>query len=177
MFPVHALTTLFPSPANDSIVIAKQHCVCVLKKLQNERLKKGLDPLQWMQIVEVNLLKTETSRAIQVAIAGRKQAIGLDISAVPPAEAADNFLMHLRDSPAGPDESARDHTHRTILKAASGSACIPPQVSDEDVQVCCCLECGAPQSAVWQCTLLLCSLTPLRGLDPSSRGCTTRRTQ
>ena len=61
-----------------------------------------------MQIVKVNLLKTETSSATQVAIAGRKQAIDLDISAVPPSEAADNFLMHLRDSPAWPDESARD---------------------------------------------------------------------
>ena len=49
--------------------------------------------------MKVNLLKTETSWAIRVAIAGRKQAIDLDISAVPPSEAADNLLMHLRDSP------------------------------------------------------------------------------
>ena len=52
-----------------------------------------------MQIVQVNLLKTETSWSTRVAIAGRKQAIDRDISAVPPSEAADNFLMHLLDSP------------------------------------------------------------------------------
>ena len=56
-------------------------------------------------MVKVNLLKTETSWATRVAIAGRKQAINLDISAVLPSEAADNFLMHLRDRPAGPDET------------------------------------------------------------------------
>ena len=33
-----------------------------------------------------------------VAIAGRKHAIDLDVSALPPLEAADNFLTHLRDS-------------------------------------------------------------------------------
>ena len=111
-----------------------------------------------MQIVKVNLLKTETSWSTRAAIAGRKQAIDLDISAVPPWEAADNFLMHLRDSPAGPEESARDHIHRTIPKAASGSAWIPPQVSDDELQVCSFFECKASQSAIWQRTLLLYSL-------------------
>ena len=125
----------------------------------------------------VNLLKTETSWSTRVAIAGRKQAIDLDISAVPPSEAADNFLMHLRDSPARPAESARDHIHRIIPKAASGSAWIPPQISDDELQVCCVLECEASQSAIWQRTLLLCRLMRLRPLDRSSRGCTTRRTQ
>ena len=99
-----------------------------------------------MQIVKVNLLKTETSWATRVSIAGRKQAIDLDISAVPPSEAADNFLMHLRDSPAGPDETAREHIHSTIPKAASGSAWIPPQVSDDELQVCSIFECEASQS-------------------------------
>ena len=61
-----------------------------------------------MQIVEVNLLKTETSWATRVGIAGRKQAIDLDIYAVSPSEPADNFLMHLRDLPAGSDETARE---------------------------------------------------------------------
>ena len=122
MFHVHAVKTLFSSPADDSIVIAKQHCVYALKELRNERFEKGLDPPQWMQIVKVNLLKTETSWGTRVEIIGRKQAMDLDISAVPPSEAADNFLMHLRDSPAGPDQSARDRIHRTIPKAASGSA-------------------------------------------------------
>ena len=73
MFHVHALKTLFSSSPDDWIVIAKQHCVCALKELRNERLEKGLDPLdppQWMQIVKVNLLKTETSWATRVAIAG-----------------------------------------------------------------------------------------------------------
>ena len=87
-------------------------------------------------MVKVNLLKTETSWATRVAIAGRKQAIDLDISAVPPSEAANNFLMHLRDSPAGPDETAREHIHRTIPKAASESAWVPPQVSEDELQVC-----------------------------------------
>ena len=95
MSHVYALKTLFPSPADDWIVIAKQHCVGAPKELQNERLEKGLDPPQWMQIVKVNLLENETSRATRVSIAGRKQAIDLDISAVPPSEAADNFLRHL----------------------------------------------------------------------------------
>ena len=95
MFPVHALKTLFPFSADDWIVIAKQHCVCALKELPNKRLEKGLDPPQWMQIVKVNVLKTEKSWATRVGIAVRRQAIDLDISAVPPSEAADNFLMHL----------------------------------------------------------------------------------
>ena len=103
--------------------------MCALVELRNERLDKVLDPPQWMQIVNVNLFKTETSWATRVAMAGWKQAIDLDISAMPPSEAADNFLMHLWDSPAGPDEFARYHIHRTIPQAASGSACIPPQVS------------------------------------------------
>ena len=136
MFHVHALKTLSPSAADDWIVIAKQHRVCALKELRNERLEKGLDPPQWMQIVKVNLLKTETSWATRVGIVGLKQAIDLDISAVPRSEAADKFLMHLRDSPATPDESAREHIHRTIPKPASGSAWIPPQVSDDELQVC-----------------------------------------
>ena len=107
---------MFTSPADDWIVIAKQHWVCALKALRDQRLEKSLDPLQWMQVVTVNLLKTETRWATRVAIAGRKQAIDLDISAVPPSEAADNFLMHLRDLPAWPDETAREHIHRTIPK-------------------------------------------------------------
>ena len=114
MFHVRALKTLFPSPADHRIVIAKQHCVCALKELGNECLEKGLDPPQWRQIVQVNLLKTETSSAIRVGIAGQKQAINRDISALPPSEAADNFLMHLRDSPAGPDECGSDHIHQNI---------------------------------------------------------------
>ena len=84
-------------------------------------------------MVKVNLLKTETSWATRVEIAGRKQAMDLNISTVPPWEAADNFLMHLRDSLAGSDETAREHIHRTIPEAASGSASIPPQVSDDEL--------------------------------------------
>ena len=148
MFRVHALKTLSWSSADDWIVIAKQHCICALQELRNERLEKGLDPPQWMQIVKVNLLRTETTCATRVAIAGCKQAIDLDFPVVPPSEAADNFLMHLRDSPAGPVESARDQIHRTIPKPASGSAWIPPQDSDDELQVCCCLECEASQSAI-----------------------------
>ena len=155
---MHALNTLFPSQADDWISIAKQHCVYALKELRNERLEKGLNPPQWMQIVKVNLLKTETSWATRVGLAGRKQAIDLDISAVPPSEAADNFLMHSQDSPAVPDESARDHIHRTIPKAASGYAWIPPQVSDDELQVCSFFECEASQSAIWLRTLLLLRL-------------------
>ena len=79
-----------------------------------------------MLIVKVNLLKTEMSWATWVAIARGKQSIDLNISAVPSSKAADNFLMHLRDSPAGPDEYARDHSHLTIPKAASGSEWILP---------------------------------------------------
>ena len=109
LFHVHTLKTLFSSRADDCIVIAKQHCVCALKELPNERFEKGFDPPQWMQAVKVNLLKTESSWATRVSIADRKQAIDLEISAVPPSEAADNFLMHLRDSPAGPDDTAREH--------------------------------------------------------------------
>ena len=45
------------------IVIAKQHCVCAMKELRNERFGKGLDTPQWMQVVKVNLLKTETKWA------------------------------------------------------------------------------------------------------------------
>ena len=99
-----------------------------------------------MQVVKVNLLKRETNWATRVAIAGRKQAVDLDIFAVPPSEAADNFLMHLRDSPAGPDETAREHIHRTFPKAASGSAWIPPPVSDDELQVCSIVKCKASQS-------------------------------
>ena len=84
-----------------------------------------------MKVVKVNLLKTETSWSTRVAFAGQKETIDLDIYAVPLSEAADNFLMHLRDSPAGPEESVRDQIHRTIPKAASGSAWIPPRVSDD----------------------------------------------
>ena len=73
MFHVHALQTLFQSPADDWIVIAKQHCVCAPRELRNERLAKDLDPPQWMPIVKVNLLKTRTSWATPVGIAGRKQ--------------------------------------------------------------------------------------------------------
>ena len=86
-------------------------------------------------------MKTDTSWATRITIAGRKQAIDLDISAVRPSEAADNFLLHLRDSPSGPDRTAREHIHRTIPKAASGSAWIPPQVSDDELQVCSIVEC------------------------------------
>ena len=143
---MHPLKTLFSSPADNWKVIAKQHCVCALKELRDQRFEQGLDPPQWMQVVKVNLLKAETSWATRVSIAGRKQATDLDISAVPPSEAADNFLMHLRDSPAGPDETAREHIHRTIPKAASRSARIPPQVSDDEIQVCSIVECEASQS-------------------------------
>ena len=135
MFHVHPLKPLFSSPADDWIGIAKEHRLCALKELPEQRLEQDLDRSQWMQVVKVNLLKTETSWATRLSIAGRKQANDLDISAVPPSEAADNFLMHLRDSPAGLDETAREHIHRTIPKAASGSAWIPPQVSDDELQV------------------------------------------
>ena len=143
---MHPLKTLFSSPADDRIVIAKQHCVCAPKELQEQPLEQGLDPPQWMQVVKVSLLKTETSWATRVSTAGRKQAIDLDISAVPPSEAANNFLMHLRDSPAGPDETAREHIHRTIPKAVSGSAWIPPQLCDDELQVCSIVKCEASQS-------------------------------
>ena len=63
---------VFSSPADDWIIIAKQHYVCALKELQKECLEKGLDPVQWMQVVKVNLLKTETSWATRVSIARRK---------------------------------------------------------------------------------------------------------
>ena len=126
---MHGFTNIFLSSAADWIVIVKQHCVFALAEVQNEQP-------QWMQIVNVNLLKKEMSWSPRVAIAGWKQAIDLDISAVPPSEAADNFLMHLRDTPAGPEESARDHIHRTIWKAASGSAWIPLQVSSDELKVC-----------------------------------------
>ena len=127
MFYVHPPKTLFLSPADDWIVIAKQHCVCALKELRDQRLEQGLDPPQWMQVVKVNLLKTETSWATRASIAGRKQAIDLDIPVVPPSKAADNFLMHSRHSPARPDETAREHIHQSIPKAASGGAWIPPR--------------------------------------------------
>ena len=158
MFHLHGLTNLFLSSADNWIVIARHHCVCVLVELRSKRLEKGLDQPHWMPIVKVNLVKTETSWSTQVAIAGWKKAIYLDISAVPPSEAPDNFLMHFRDSPAGPDEFARDHIHRTIPKAVSGSALIPP----DELQVCRCWECDALQSAIWQSTPLLCSLMRLR---------------
>ena len=124
---MHGLTNLFVLSADDWIVIAIQHCVYALVELRSEHLKKGIDVPQWMQILKVNVLKTETSMSTRVAIAGRKQVIDLDISAVPPPGAADNLRMHLRDSPAGPQESARDHIHRTIPKAASRGAWILPQ--------------------------------------------------
>ena len=90
-----------------------------------------------MKVVKVNQLKTVTSWSTRVAIAGQMQAIDMDISAFPPLEAADNFLMHLRDSPDGPEDSVRDRIHRTIPNAASGSAWIPPQVSgDEGLAIC-----------------------------------------
>ena len=146
MFHVQTLKTLFSSAADDCIVIAKQHCVCALKDLRNEHPEKGLDPPQWMQVVKVDLLKGETSRAFRVSIAGRKQAMELDISAVPPSEAADNFLMHLRDSPAGPDKTAREDSHRTNPKAASGRSWIPPQVADDELQVCSIGECEVLRS-------------------------------
>ena len=146
MFHVQSLKTLFSSPANDWIVIAKQHGVCALKEPRNEHLAKGLDPPQWMQAVKVNLLKTETCPATRVSIAGRKLAIDLNISAVPPSEAAENFLMHLRDSLTGPDESAKEHSRGTIPKAASGSAWIPRQVSDDELQASSIIECKASQS-------------------------------
>ena len=113
MSHVHALKTFFPCPADDWIVIAKQLCVCATKELNSERLQKGLDTPQCMQIVKVNLMKTETSWATRVGFAGRKQAIDPDISPVPPSAAADNFLMHLRDKPAWPDETARDHSNHS----------------------------------------------------------------
>ena len=70
----------------------------------------------------------------------------LDISAVPPSEAADNFLMHLPDLTAGPDETPRGHIRRTFPKAASGSAWVPPQNSDDELQGCSIVECKASQS-------------------------------
>ena len=138
MFHVHGLTNLFLSSANEWI--AKQYFVCALVELRDEGLQEGLDTRQCMQTVKVNLLNTQTSWSTQVAIAGRKRAIDLDISALPPSEVAENFLMHLQDSPAAPDKSATDQIHRTIPKAASGSAWIPPQVPDDKPQVCCILE-------------------------------------
>ena len=103
--------TVFSSPADNWIVITKQHCLCALKELRNERPAKGLDPPQWMQVVKVNLLKTETSWATRVSIARQKQAIDLNISAVPPSEPADNFLLHLRD--------LMERTFAGILKGAT----------------------------------------------------------
>ena len=147
MFHVYVLKSLFSSLADDWIVTAKQHCVSALKELRNECPERGLDTPQWMQIVKVNLLKTETSWATQVSIAGRKQAVDLDISTVPPSEAANKFLMYLRDLRAGPDVTAREHIHQTIPKAASASALIRPQVSDDELQVCSIFQCKASQSA------------------------------
>ena len=165
IFHLQGLTNLFLSSADDWSVIAKQHCVCAIVELQSEGLEKGLDAPQWFQIVKVNLLKTETSWSTRVAIAGRKQAIDLDIFAVRPSKVAGNFLMHLRVSPAGPEASARDRIHRTIQKAASGSAWIRPQISDYELQVCSCVECEASQPATWPRTLLLYSLMRLRRLE------------
>ena len=136
------------------MVIAKQQCFCALKEFQNKRFEKGLDPPQWMQIVNVNLLKTETSWATRVSIAGRRQAIDLVICAV-----------HLGDLPAEPDETAREHFHRTIAKAVSGSAWIPPQVFGDELQLCSIFECEALQWAIWLRILLLCRLIQLRGSD------------
>ena len=59
MFHVDPLKTLFLSPADHRTVIAKQHCVCALKELRHQRLEQGLDRPQWMQVVKVNLMKTE----------------------------------------------------------------------------------------------------------------------
>ena len=72
MFHVHGGTNLFLSSADDWILIAKQHCVCAFVELRSKRLEKTLDPAQWMQVVKVNLLKTETSWSTRVAIAGSK---------------------------------------------------------------------------------------------------------
>ena len=49
-----------------------------------------------MKVVKVSLLKKESYRATRVAMVSQKQATDLDISALPPSAAADNFLMHLR---------------------------------------------------------------------------------
>ena len=46
MFHVYPLKTLFWSQADDWIVIAKQHCVCALKELRDQRIALGLDTLQ-----------------------------------------------------------------------------------------------------------------------------------
>lgn len=89
-----------------------------------------------MRKIRVNLLDTETSWATRVAIAGRKQAVDLDISAVPPSEAADNFLLHLRNAPREPGESDRDWINRTIPNAAEGSAWIPSQIANDVRAVC-----------------------------------------
>ena len=51
-------------------------------------MEKGFDTLVWMTRVRVNLLTAETSCSTCVAIAGRKQAMDLDITAVTPSEAA-----------------------------------------------------------------------------------------
>ena len=130
----------------------------VIVELLGDRLERGLDPLQRMKVSKVNLLKTETSCSARVAIKDQKEAMDLDISAVPPWEAPDNSLLHLQDSPAWPKGYVRDHTHRTVPKAASRSAWMPPQVSDDELQVCGFLECEPWQSAIWQRTLLLYSL-------------------
>ena len=130
----------------------------MIVELQGKSLKQGLDPPQWMKVGKVKLLKTETTCYTRVAIARRKQAIDLGISALPLSEAADNFLVHLRDSPAGPAESARDHIHRTIPKVASWTAWILPQVSDDELQVYVFLECEPSRSAIWQRIVLLYSL-------------------
>ena len=67
--------------------------------------------------MKVNLLKTETSWATRASIAGWKQAVDLDISAVPPSEAADNFLMHR--SYNGSPPTCRDEK-RTSSKSRTG---------------------------------------------------------
>ena len=47
LFHVHPLKPKFSSPADDWIVIAKQHCVWALKAVRDQPLEKGLDPPQW----------------------------------------------------------------------------------------------------------------------------------
>ena len=158
IFHLHDPKNLFLWSAHDWIVIAKQHCVCAIVEPWGEHLEQGLNLPQWMKVVKVSPLKTETSSSTRMAIAGPKQAIDLNISAVPPSEAPDSFLMHLRDSPAGPTELLRNHIQGTIIKAASGPAWIPRQVSDDELQTCVSSEGEPSQSAIWQCTPLLYSL-------------------
>ena len=105
------------------------HCHCLVLcpifvdvVVRNERLEKGLDSPVWMQRVRVNLLNTEMSWSTRVAIADRKQAVDLDISSVPPSEAADNFLMHICEMPRHPNESDLEYIKGVIPSATLGSA-------------------------------------------------------